>query len=534
MKRRSTLFAIAAAAAFVPALAVPVTQAGAGTTSPAPHAKFDCAHGRLCTEVYDSEAVFGEGNYIGHDEPSALFYSNVPGAGNRMQYEGALPTEPPPSPTTGRSYSFELTPAIWFGMAMCDTQSYPETVSTCASDSDSNIKSPGDPNHAGAAFTELQFYPPGAALWPSGISCDATRWCVALNIDSLSLNPVTGQQLNDSCAQAVGVEYVNFAFLTKNGVPEGPPSPVNSTNATYTPDPHSTFFLNQGDHFTVTMHDTAHGLETVVRDTTTGQQGTMVASAANGFGQVKFAPTGTTCKNIPYDFHPMYSTSSEATRVPWTAHSYNIAQDTEIGHWESCSDVPEPFASCAGNEGGGEKADADDQFCFPAWAASLVKISGCGDFAEGNFGFDGSSYIADYPDGNPNHPTGFFFTSPRTGSAYDVAYSRVGFEADTPRIEDPDASPYNNCDRFGTGAGCTRVPLTDDHAPAAFYPFYTSGTMGGSCYWNVGNDIPGFTANDYGKVNQYGDLLHLQYIAAAGSPPDLRYNDFRQVIGNPC
>jgi hypothetical protein len=93
----------------------------------------------------------------------------------------------------------------------------------------------------------------------------------------------------------------------------------------------------------------------------------------------------------------------------------------------------------------------------PAWAASLVTIAGCGDFASGNFGFDGTSYVADYPDGNPNHPTGFFFTSPHTGSAYDVAYSCPGFESNTPRIEDPDAKPYNSCDRFGTGAGCTRV-----------------------------------------------------------------------------
>src|SRR5205823_1335161 len=122
----------------------------------------------------------------GHDEPSALFYSNVAGSGNRMQYRGVLPTEPPPAPTTGRSYSFEVAPALWFGMAICDTQSYPETNHTCTPDSDTNIKGGGDPNHAGTAFMELQFYPPGSVLWPPGTSCDGTRWCIALNIDSLS------------------------------------------------------------------------------------------------------------------------------------------------------------------------------------------------------------------------------------------------------------------------------------------------------------------------------------------------------------
>jgi hypothetical protein len=35
----------------------------------------------------------------------------------------------------------------------------------------------------------------------------------------------------------------------------------------------------------------------------------------------------------------MYSTSSEHTRVPWAAHSYNVAFSDEIGHFEYCSAV---------------------------------------------------------------------------------------------------------------------------------------------------------------------------------------------------
>jgi NAD(P)-dependent dehydrogenase (short-subunit alcohol dehydrogenase family) len=58
----------------------------------------------------------------------------------------------------------------------------------------------------------------------------------------------------------------------------------------------------------------------------------MTASAGNGFGQIQAAPTGTSCTEIPSDFHPMYSTSSPQTRVPWAAHSYNVAFDEEIGH----------------------------------------------------------------------------------------------------------------------------------------------------------------------------------------------------------
>jgi hypothetical protein len=34
---------------------------------------------RLCTEVDNAQAAFG--HYVGHDEPSVLFYSHVPGSG---------------------------------------------------------------------------------------------------------------------------------------------------------------------------------------------------------------------------------------------------------------------------------------------------------------------------------------------------------------------------------------------------------------------------------------------------------------------
>src|SRR5438874_3190767 len=159
-------------AALVPAASV---QAAPPTVAPG---HLNCATGALvCTEVQDPEEVFGEGNYVGHDEPSTLFYSSVPGSGNRMQYQLTLPTDPSPGPPLFRkSFSFELHPAFWFGMAMCDTQSYPEQVSTCAPDSDSNIVDPAtSPNHPGAAFMEMQFYPPSWVKWPMSLSCDATN-----------------------------------------------------------------------------------------------------------------------------------------------------------------------------------------------------------------------------------------------------------------------------------------------------------------------------------------------------------------------
>ncbi|MBJ7593642.1 MAG: hypothetical protein JF886_02070 [Candidatus Dormibacteraeota bacterium] len=155
------------------------------------------------------------------------------------------------------------------------------------------------PKHPGTAFMELQFYPPGWVKWPAaavagGTSCDATKWCIALNIDSLSEDPVTGKTLNDTCTAAIGgnIEYINFAFLTKNGKSFAPANPIQATPATtLTPDPQKTFFMNSGDRISVTLHDTEHGLRTQVNDLTPGESGSMTSSAANGFGMIKYAPT---------------------------------------------------------------------------------------------------------------------------------------------------------------------------------------------------------------------------------------------------
>src|SRR6266581_1728675 len=388
-KISSTPLLIIAGFAMVAVIALPLAitfllyhPAHATQTSKTP-LHISCADNyQLCTEVYDSEAVFGQGKYVGHDEPSTLFYSNVPGSGNQMRYDLTLPKDPSPANPTqaGKSFNFELHPAFWFGMAMCDTQSYPELLSTCTPDSDKNIVDPAvSPRHPGTAFMEMQFYPPGWAPWPAGNSCAATQWCAAFNIDSLSENPVTGQLLNSTCAARTGVEYVNFAFITKSGHPQpgSPPNPVNATIKTFTPNPSADLFMNSGDTIIVTLHDTAHGLQIVLDDTTTGQSGSITSSAADGFGQVKFAPSGTTCKNIPYDFHPMYSTSSEKTRVPWAAHSYNIAFSDEIGHFDWCTAVTSS-GGCSGKEGmtgDQEKTDGDYLGCFPASASSLLKLS---------------------------------------------------------------------------------------------------------------------------------------------------------------
>ncbi len=384
---------------------------------------------------------------------------------------------------------------------------------------------------------EMQFYPPGWVKWPTGNSCDPTKWCAALNVDSLSSDPVSGKQQNADCLARAGVEPVNFAFITLNGVSQAPANPLDATTATFTPDPAKDLFMNSGDQLAVTMHDTNHGLEILIKDKTTGQKGSMTASATNGFAQVNFDPNATTCSATPYDFHPMYSTSSEKTRVPWAAHSYNIAFADEIGHFDYCSTVVTATGTCAatGTEGNGtnvEPSDVDDVGCSPASASSRVQVSGC----QGtNTGFDGVPYLPVWPDGNTKmHPTSILFTSPLTGSNFGTAYSRVAFEADLPRIE------FNTCNR-NSGVGCTLIPATDDCTtvapitctPAQFYPFFSIRNVGGVCVWQLGNHIPG-SRNDFGQNQQYGTLLNLNYTGLGGATIT-RFNDFRQILShNPC
>ncbi len=521
-----------------------VTQAAASTGK---HMAINCEYASaMCTEVGNSDDVFG--HYVGHDEPSALFYSNKPGAGNHMRYNLTLPTDPSASHPTAvsKSYAFELSGAEWLGMAMCDSQSYPEQVRRCPPDSDRNILDPAvSPKHVGQAYMEMQFYPPGWVPWPTwavavgASSCNPTEWCAALNIDSLSLNPVTGKANNPTCLAKVGEEPVNFAFITKNGKAQAPANPVDSTLATFTPTADD-LFMKSGDHLSVAFTDTPNGLKVAIHDRTTGQTGSMTASKANGFAQVKYAPTGSSCTAIPYNFHPMYSTSSTKTRVTWAAGSYNVAFDTEIGHFQFCNGphlIPatpfgldsqgNPTVCPSGNtEGRGASAqppDGDDLFCFPASEALVYKVPGC---SYTNTGFDGASYQRLWPDGNTRvHPTPFQFTSPRTGRNYSAQYQRAAFETDLPPIE-------ANCNT-STGAGCTRIPRTDSGQPAAFYPFFSTTRTSNGCVWQFGNRIPGQTS-DFGRNAQYGKLLKLSYTAKGGGSFE-SYQDFRNILsGNPC
>jgi hypothetical protein len=282
-------------------------------------------------------------------------------------------------------------------------------------------------------------------------------------------------------------------------------------------------------------------VKVIIHDRSTGESGSMTASPANGFAQVKYDPNGTSCTAIPYAFHPMYSTSGPRTRVTWAAGAYNIGYDTEIGHFQFCNGpnaIPAtqfgldasgnptscPAGDTEGQPGGTQTpTDGEDIFCFPGSEALTYDVSGC---SYTNTGFDGASYQPVWPDGDTAlHPTPWQFSSPTTGPGDRTQYAKAGFETDLPAIE------TSTCHRL-TGVGCTLIPTTDQGTPAAFYPFYTDTNTNGGCRWQFGNDIPGQNS-DFGANNEYGSLYG-QYYTVKGGGSQLRYNDFQNVIDNPC
>jgi hypothetical protein len=235
----------------------------------------------------------------------------------------------------------------------------------------------------------------------------------------------------------------------------------------------------------------------------------------------------------------MYSTSSEHTRVPWAAHSYNVAFSDEIGHFEYCNAVSAEGGDCTSNS---EPAlDGDDTGCFSAAVSLLVPIGGC--IATDN-DFDGVSYQPVWPGADPNrgqdrkyHPSSILFTSPLFGASQN--YSRVAFEADLPRIEAADFGGI--CNRF-TGANCVNPP-----PGANFYPIYTTGDpkksdsaskqlTAGSCVWQLGGVNLKGTTNTFGgnSAAEFGPLLFTFY-PNPNPALRLRTNNFRNVLdSNPC
>ena len=439
------------------------------------------------------------GHYVGHDEPAIEFYSTTPGSGNSARYDLTLPTDPagiPNGSVAGPVWNFQTHIAPWFGMVMCDTESFPETRRTCVPDSDTNnIPMTPTADHAGTAFMELQFYPPG---YSSQISCDQVHWCVALTETSLQGN-FDFSVLNNKC-----VEPQAFAFVTKSGKPIGPTGPDNANTRTFTPT-NDVLLMSPSDRVTVSMHDTPDGFFVEIADQTTGQTGTMTAGAGNGWRHIVWDPKNFNCKGEPYSFHPMFDTAAppypngQPRQWPmWTVHTFNVSMSDEIGHFET------PDQHGDGN--------SDERPCYNG-----PYIRGC---LGSDIDFDGQSYQPDWPDGDANHPGPWTFTSPQSRDSqgnWSNAITHTRFEADIPAV---DAA----CNVI-TGAGCTVPPNG-----AAFYPWFHLVTANGGCAWALSNDIPGQLNNFGGLQAAWGPLESTDF----GGGFVASFNNASEVIANPC
>jgi hypothetical protein len=577
-----SLFSLSGTAAGAPAPATPQTAADpAGSVAPNPVNELDCngwskaygtvraLAGDLCTDpirVVNGSAnrFVDNGWYIGHDEPSVKFLSSTPNSGNTMSYLMKVPVDPstPPTPSGSVTDYGELSVAPWFGLPICDPRSYPQNP--CTPDSDRNSGTISDPNAAGSAFMELQFYPPGFTPFMDNTSCSTTKWCAALTIDSLECT-FNFASCNPNC-----IEPVNFAYLQTNGVPAGPPSPQLTDVTTFTPNAH-TLMINPGDALAVSISDPPAGFTTAVQDLTTGQTGYITASAANGFMNTSIGD----CSGLPFTFHAEYNTAKIGNQVPWAALEGGVLMEEEIGHSEACTSLanqhavlqtfpggqsfsdPNVYDTCVGgsdptsmgegpctnagicqnattqgptgptacptdNAATGALCEFADGYCFPGGTRTAIvngvstaetsPLDWCNQnrFQNGDLDFDGLDYQAStWPDGTANHPTAMEDIGPF--DAKGKTYPKVQFETD--------ANGSANLCNTATGAGCV-LPPTD----ANFYPFYSLSPSTGAaasvakCVWNFGNLLP-TTTQDFGQAAQYGSPDVARYGGTSASKP---------------
>jgi hypothetical protein len=491
------------------------------------------------------------GHYVGHDEPSVKFISNAAGSGNTMTYFMKVPRDPTRAPTNSGTVTkyAELSPAPWFGLPICDPQSYP--INPCTPDSDSNTGG-NSPTDAGSAFMELQMYAPGFRPFQDNVSCSGSQWCLAMTIDSLASH-FNFVDINPNCP-----EPVNFAYLQTNGVPAGPPSPQLTNGHTFTPNAH-TLKVNPGDVLKLAITDPSAGFTATVTDMTTHVTGFMTASAANGFMNTNAA----TCSGSPFTFHAEYNTARPQNQVPWAALEGGVLMQQEIGHGEVCASLThhaattsaglvdnKTFDTCVGGPGegrhhvgegscnihtgvcqhpmtegttgpiacpsnnfaSGQLCEFADGTCVPQGSRTItlngvkttvrapVNFCEANKFQNGDLDFDGVSYQRNtWPNGTSSTPTSFRYVGPFTSGH---TYPQVQFETDA-------AGSEFLCNIFD-GNLCLAPPLA-----AKFYPFFTLTSKTGqnvgnglfpahSCVWNFGNVIRNVTTRNLGKDAQYG------------------------------
>ena len=222
------------------------------------------------------------------------------------------------------------------------------------------------------------------------------------------------------------------------------------------------------------------------------------------------------CSGIPFDYQPEYNTAAKGNIVPWAADQVDVSTQFEIGHFEACTRLTQPFSvstipfpglpgytdvtwnRCHGpyeraGLKGGEKTEPGDAFCYPAGDTHFGQadpniVTGCVDdvFQNGDLDFDGNSYWPDWPDSTvpDRFPSTFVQSQPTSQGA---SYPQFQIQTDA-------ALSMASCD-FPDPTGCVVPPPA---APGKFYPYWT---LTSSCLWEFGNVTAG---NTFGKTAQYG------------------------------
>ena len=477
---------------------------------------------------------YDNGHYIGHDEPNTTFLSSAPGSGNNVTWTITLGRDPKAAPTDvdpghDVTHWFELTPAPWFSMALCDPNSYP--ITPCTPESDSNAPT----CHAatctsgqggGSTFMEMQFYPPGEPPFIDSLSCDDAHWCAAVTIDSLECT--AGMAFcNPNCE-----EPTNFAFIQRNGVPTGPPSPQDADAATEVPN-RETLLMNPGDTIRFHMWDAplpgggGDAFEVYMDDLTTHQTGFMQASAGNGFQTTSSAD----CSGTPFNFQPEYNTAKRYNINPWGADQTDISTVFETGHWQPCTSLsdlisPNPLApgdtgglynTCAGpyvNVKGiiPSPAEIGNALCYYAGnthpgyngvgtSTPGDTMTGCQDnlFQNGDLDFVGPPYYrGSWPTGpapTSRVPSSFVEQFPTTN---DSQYSQYFFQTDITLSEfQCGGGSYANAS--SSAAGCSVPPV----GPGGFYPYWSQ-VQNSGCALEFGNVSAGTGLTDFGQDKQFG------------------------------
>jgi hypothetical protein len=537
----------------IPALAG--TQTASGYT-PAARGQLDCngfspvqkpLRANECADIRGFSGVsnsntwggrfYDNGHYIGHDEPDATFESNAPGSGGDVDWTVTLGRDPVAAPgdaVPGKDVShwFELSPAPWFSMSLCDPNSYPQTP--CTPNSDSNAPTCFGPNcttansGGGSAFLEMQLYPPNQPPFIDNESCDSSHWCAALTIDSAECTAGFAQ-CNTNCE-----EPLQFAFVQKNGIPTGPPAPQDATRATDIPN-NETLLMNPGDTIRIHLLDApARGggkaIEVVINDLTRHTRGFMQGSAANGFQTTSMAD----CSGTPFNFQPEFNTAAPGNISSWTAIAADISTEFETGHFEPCTSLADqltenPFDpldqspnynECSGPYESAGPPDSTtpesggDALCYlagathpgyngPGTATAPDLTTGCQDnvFSIGDLDFDGTPYWTEWPTGLfPNRYPGSFLEQFPTSNGH--AYSKFFFQTDV-ALSESTCQGNTIGNGGGTSSGCTVPPP----GPGNFYPYWTEVHVGNFCALEFGNVSSALFRTDFGKDAEYGQDL---------------------------